>query len=328
MNSFSSRYNHKPIIPLQIDNINEETKIAIWNYISVTIIRTRMGGFEKKDINEICHQIWTEKLAMPYDTYSEHYDFSNFHDKSAEKFTKVILKKPFYILFDCIESIIKYNVNLIEIRLEDLQFEKEDYEYEQQHNKYAFLFGRDKNYFINKKQSLLRDQSAIDCYIKELNKILEIHSVGYRIVDRIFSKLTNNDEISTLKVALDSPVTEANKHLSKAHTLLSNPRHCDYENSIKEAICAVETMARFVTGIDSNTLSDCIKKLHKNHPLHPALKESILKLYGYCSDCDGIRHGSKPGHNAYVPTIAEAKFILVMCSALNNYLLQLKEVKQ
>jgi|GEM_PF-1117249 len=327
MEWFSSRYKHNIIPQLQIDNLNEETKIAIWNLISQEIIRNRIAGLSEFKVNELCRNMWTSCLAMPYDTYAEHYDISYLSKRSAEKFTKVVLKKQFYVLLDCIEFIIDYISLDIDKERNRNELERKRY-FEQknkkENNDFDFLYYP---YFYDKTSDLNYRENELETYIHLINDLFEKYLVGYRVVEKKISKLTDQNEIREVLQALNSPVIEASTHINKAHNLLSNPRYYDYENSIKEAICAVETMARFITGIESATLSECIKKLDKIYPLHPALKESILKLYGYCSDCAGIRHGSKPGSNEYIPTAYDAKFILVMCSSLNNYLLQFKIIK-
>ncbi len=52
--------------------------------------------------------------------------------------------------------------------------------------------------------------------------------------------------------------------------------------------------------------------------MHGALKEGLLKLYRYASDEQGIRHPILEKDNV---TFYDAKFMLVLCSALVNYLI-------
>ena len=68
------------------------------------------------------------------------------------------------------------------------------------------------------------------------------------------------------------------------------------------------------------TLGETLDLLEKNKiRIHPALKSSFNKLYGYTSDGNGIRHsGNLGGENS---TFAEAKFMLISCSAFINYLI-------
>ena len=90
----------------------------------------------------------------------------------------------------------------------------------------------------------------------------------------------------------------------------------NYRNSIKESISAVESIARVVSGRDKATLGDALKAI-KRGQLHPALKEGFLKLYGYTSDEQGIRHAMLDEPNL---TAADARYFLVSCSSFVNYL--------
>jgi hypothetical protein len=51
--------------------------------------------------------------------------------------------------------------------------------------------------------------------------------------------------------------------------------------------------------------------------LHPALAEGLSKLYGWTSDAEGIRHALMDEPSL---SFAEAKYMLVSCSAFVNYL--------
>ena len=67
------------------------------------------------------------------------------------------------------------------------------------------------------------------------------------------------------------------------------------------------------------TLGDALKQLSKAHSVHPALKAGLLNLYGYTNDSGGIRHAMTDGDE---PTFAEAKFMVITCSAFVNYISQ------
>ena len=79
-------------------------------------------------------------------------------------------------------------------------------------------------------------------------------------------------------------------HLQQALDLYAKRKNPDYRNSIKESISAVESMAKIVSKKPRATLSDALKAIEKNGLLHKSLKDGFLKLYGYTSDADGIRH--------------------------------------
>ena len=53
--------------------------------------------------------------------------------------------------------------------------------------------------------------------------------------------------------------------------------------------------------------------------MHPALEQALIKQYGYTSNEGGIRHALSD--NSLAPSYADAKFMLVSCSAFINYAL-------
>ena len=62
-----------------------------------------------------------------------------------------------------------------------------------------------------------------------------------------------------------------------------------------------------------------MKKLAGKSEIHGSLMAGFLKLYGYTSDEDGIRHAILDEPNV---GLVEAKYMLVSCSAFVNYLIE------
>lgn len=77
---------------------------------------------------------------------------------------------------------------------------------------------------------------------------------------------------------------------------------------------------KIITGDDKATLGQALNMVQQKHNLHAALKEALSRLYGYTSDEQGIRHAIL--ENARTNE-ADARFMLVICSAFANYLIQL-----
>ncbi|MGO9121882.1 MAG: AbiJ-NTD4 domain-containing protein [Desulfomonilaceae bacterium] len=151
--------------------------------------------------------------------------------------------------------------------------------------------------------------------IRELvNAVLEEQNAAYRFVGEEIAEITDQQEIKTIEEALDHPDKPIRTHLEAALRMLSDRESPDYRNSIKESISAVEAACRLVSGDPSATLGDALKKI-KN--LHPALSGAFKQLYGYTSHESGIRHSLIDEPNI---TYADAKFMLVACSAFVSYL--------
>lgn len=154
----------------------------------------------------------------------------------------------------------------------------------------------------------------------DINRILKKEFVGYRLIDSRITAITDDVEIKSIEEVLKNPHSEVKIHISKALEKLSDRENPDYKNSIKESISSVEAMARIVTGKEEPTLGQALGELEKRGvQIHPALNKAFKQLYGYTSDGSGIRHSEKMGGKD--STFEEAKFMLVACSAFNNYLL-------
>ena len=112
-----------------------------------------------------------------------------------------------------------------------------------------------------------------------------------------------------------APVSE---HVRTALEFYSKKPQPDYRNSIKESISAVESAAKIITKLSTATLDEAIKVIDQTHSLHGSFKTGILKLYGYASDEGGIRHSLTEATNI---DEADARYMLVSCSAFANYLI-------
>ena len=154
--------------------------------------------------------------------------------------------------------------------------------------------------------------------VKLLNATLERELSGYRFVSGRLTDITNPQELEMLETALtDSQFVGVDAHLQQALALYAKRDDPDYRNSIKESISAVESMAKIISGNPKAELSDALKEMKKKKLLHAALKEGFIKLYGYTSDADGIRHSmmDKPNLDA-----ADSRYFLLSCTSFINYL--------
>ena len=150
---------------------------------------------------------------------------------------------------------------------------------------------------------------------RNLNTALEDNGSGYRLVGEQFVPISDNNEISAVEDAIETQDCEGSaKHLQTALGLLADH---DYRNSVKESISAVEAFVRCKTG--KTTLGDALAELEKSGIVVPnVLKQGFQKIYAWTCGEDGIRHAIMDG--AQEVTVAEAKFMLVTCSAFINYL--------
>jgi hypothetical protein len=149
---------------------------------------------------------------------------------------------------------------------------------------------------------------------KWINRTLEEHNAAYRFVGTEIAEITDKCEIQAIEEALSSADSPVRTHLDAALRMLSDKESPDYRNSVKESISAVEAACRLVTGSTSATLGDALKKVQN---LHPAMSRAFSQLYGYTNDASGIRHSLTDEAKI---SYADAKFMLVTCSAFVSYL--------
>lgn len=162
---------------------------------------------------------------------------------------------------------------------------------------------------------------------KVCNEVLEKELSGYRFVSAQITPITNDIELNEIEQAIEisqeKKMLGVKTHLTTALAFLSDRKNPDYRNSIKESISSVEAMAQIILGDQKAELGKALKVIEEEIGLHPALKAGFVKIYGYTSDADGIRHAMIQDSKS---DFDEAKYMLVSCSAFINYLM-MKAVK-
>jgi hypothetical protein len=158
-------------------------------------------------------------------------------------------------------------------------------------------------------------------FIVGTEQVLRRELSGYGFINGALGPFISAQEVASIEMAIDNTdnvhYRGAFIHLSTALEKLSDRREPDYRNSIKESISAVESVCQAIIGDSKATLGPALKKLEQKIPIHGALKEGLLKIYGYTSDGDGIRHALQEESTLGQE---DALFMLVTCSAFVNYL--------
>ncbi len=177
-------------------------------------------------------------------------------------------------------------------------------------------------FFVSNGPELRGFSMSLDKTVPPLNRILEEEMSGYRFIGETFIPISNKEEVSEVAAVLNQSdvlgLNGVNSHIQTSVTLFSQKPNPDYRNSIKESISGVESLVRQVTGTTGGGLDKALSRLDERVHFHGAFRAGILSLYGYTSDEDGIRHAILDE-----PTVGfdEAKFMLVSCSALINFLI-------
>jgi len=177
-------------------------------------------------------------------------------------------------------------------------------------------------------QAVARQAFISDTAFRTLRLVIERDRLAYRLVGTARSV---DDKPTLIPVsALDQTgVIEENwkelsknsargaaEHLRRASDFLSKGQ---YNDAVRESIHAVESAAKVASGDSSATLTDALALLDKAHTLHPALRQALVKLYGWTSDAQGVRHALIEPTNDIPEQMA--LFMFSACTAFAAWLL-------
>lgn len=154
------------------------------------------------------------------------------------------------------------------------------------------------------------------------NSIFEREKSGYRFISGKLAPISGKEEVEEIKTAINLSSTHnlfgTYNHLKTAVDLFSKKPDPDFRNSIKESICAIESISKVLSKSESQGLLGALEALSQKMEIHGALKAGFIKLYGYTSDENGIRHAILDEPNI---GFDDAKYMLISCSAFVNYLI-------
>jgi hypothetical protein len=159
-----------------------------------------------------------------------------------------------------------------------------------------------------------------DKFVKALNFEFSRLNYGYRVVDNEIIEITSESEREAINKAVEESKNNVKQHLKQAIVHYATRPEPDVRNSIKESISAVETVCRELTG--ESSLGAALNKLASNGiKVQNQLRTAFTQLYAYTNNSGtGIRHALMDDTGGYMPSKAEAYYMLVACSAFINYL--------
>ena len=303
---FSERHGITPPKQIQDHSIDVALRNGLWNALDTFLTQTQSTFYEL---------IWINFFKNPRDTLlgttssAQHklircefftmewfyvYDLIEFICCLADKF-----KKPD-------ESFLPFDRSLV---LSDGKYIRSNEEFMLHHCQFYFS-----------------DHVHFKRFTKECNEILEKEISAWRIVGGKICKITSEAETDAVEGAMQSQIEGVGQHITSAIFLLYNRENPDYKNAIKESISAVELICAKITKQHAPILSKALDKMEKDGiiNIHPALKASFEKLYGYTSSGSGIRHANINNDEI---TFELAQFFLIACSAFTNYLIVLATKK-
>lgn len=145
-------------------------------------------------------------------------------------------------------------------------------------------------------------RSEVQVYIaSELQRLFLEESFGFEFssgVVRRRGRRHTADQVSRAELVLGDPrLAKARTHYNKALRFFRAVSEPDYENTVKEAVCAVEATARVLFPSAGKTLDDIRKSITGNKPgelPHP-ISKTFEGLYAFRGGGQGVSHGGATG---------------------------------
>lgn len=167
-------------------------------------------------------------------------------------------------------------------------------------------------------QWVIRQEETLLDFETDVASVLEFNRAAYRLVDYTIIPIASEEAAGIIRKAVaDVSHTEfagARQHMRKAAELLSGG---DWAGGTREAINAVESVARVITG--ESTFGAALRVIENRWKIQPALRDGFNKIYGYTNGEQGIRHPLLDEATAAVGE-SEAMFMYGACSSLITYL--------
>jgi len=173
-------------------------------------------------------------------------------------------------------------------------------------------------------------KSEVQVFIsEELERLFLEESLAFEfsegLVRRRGRRHTEDQAARAHLVLGDNRLADSRKHYTKALHFFRHPTNPDYENCVKEGVCAVEAAGKALfPAAKAATLGDLAKWLGntKDYDIPRALIKTIEGIYAYRSGGNGVGHGGSQGGTA---TVEVAEYVLSMCASQIIYLVDVEK---
>jgi len=163
--------------------------------------------------------------------------------------------------------------------------------------------------------------ASSDEFETDANRLFEEECLGWRLKGGLVERVGTEQSERLLDEARhflqDARFAGPEEQFAKAVRALSVRPEPDTANCVKDAVGAVEGVARIVTGRQSAVLSRIVADLKRKGILHATLAKCFEGLYAYRGDAEGAAHGAV---TAIPVPLAEAEMALNTSAALIIYL--------
>jgi hypothetical protein len=139
-------------------------------------------------------------------------------------------------------------------------------------------------------------------FAEEVQRIFDEECLGYEFRDGFVQRRGKRHTITQTnkaeKALADQRLSAARRHFSKALGYFHDRKKVDHENSVKEAVCAVEAAAReLFPDAKAKTLGDFVSwATNSGRNLLPkTIGQTFTGLYGFRGSGEGVAHGGASG---------------------------------
>jgi hypothetical protein len=154
---------------------------------------------------------------------------------------------------------------------------------------------------------------------EELERIFLEERLGFSFSNnelRLRARRHSTQQIVKVEPTFADPrLTEARQHYAKALRYFESAENPDFENTVKEAVCAVEAAAkRLFPEAKGKTLGEVMKEIGngKQKRVPKQLADTIVGLFAYRNGGEGIAHGATDGGK---PSRAIAEYVLAVAAS-------------
>lgn len=161
----------------------------------------------------------------------------------------------------------------------------------------------------------------------ELQRLFLEEGLAYEFTDGVVRRRGRKHTVELVaksQVVLGDPqLLSARRHYDKALQFFRHPSSPDYENAVKEAVCAVEAAGKLLFPMAKvSTLGDFVRWLGstKDVSVPKPICQTLTGIYAFRSSGDGVAHGGANGGEA---TLEVTEYILAVCAAQIIYLVDL-----
>lgn len=188
-------------------------------------------------------------------------------------------------------------------------------------------------YYYNNEVEIRTSKSEVQQFIaSELQRLFFEEELAFEFTEGLVRRRGRKhtvDVTTRAQVVLgDSRLANARRHYDKAMQFFRSPSKPDYENCVKEAVCAVEAAGKVLFPMaKAATLGDLAKWFAstKDVSVPKALIHTITGIYAYRSGGNGVGHGGAAGGDA-TPEVAE--YVLAVCASQIIYLVDVSNCQE